>query len=111
MNCKPGDVAYVVGSPNGRNFGRVVSIVRHASTEEVVRALQDIGIDAVPGRRPPVMWFVDPPLIAKSAVTGKEAEMPYAIDAYLRPIRPNGITDEEVRELYLSSPVKTTEPA
>lgn len=100
MNCKPGDVAYVVGSPNGRNYGKVVTVIRLASVGEVLAALHAAGIAAVPGVRPPAMWLVEPSLTAQCAMTFKTAEMPYAVDDYLRPIRPGNVTDDEVRELY-----------
>jgi hypothetical protein len=96
-NCRPGDIAYVAGSATGLNFGKVVKVVRHACTLEVITALRSCGIDAVAGMQPPTMWFVDPPLTARCMDTLKTAEIPYALDEYLRPIRDPG--DDAVDEM------------
>ena len=100
MNCKPGDLAYVVSDPQSPNYGLVVTVLRPAGQAEVIAALRAIGINATPEPGPIAAWFVEPPLSAKCFITGKSVELPYALDKHLRPIRPGGITDEEVRELY-----------
>lgn len=83
MNCRPGDLAVIVRSTAG-NEGRIVGVVRW--------------IGRVPGWCHSDRWEIraDRPLIG---TYGKEHW--HAPDAYLRPIRPGDISDEEVRDLYL----------
>lgn len=85
MNCKPGDLAIVVHTTRGEQVGRIVRCV------DLVRGLRfaDIGtLDA---------WITEPMLMNRFG----EAPCP---DAWLRPIRPGDISDEEVRDLYLPKP-------
>ena len=84
MNCKPGDLAVIVGASIAReHVGKVVRCVRYVEFDGPA-------------------WEIDPRL--PNMRTGNEYWC--VADHRLRPIRPDGITDEEVRDLYLPKPVK-----
>jgi hypothetical protein len=76
MNCKPGDLAIVVRTKTVAHrwlIGRIVRVVR---------------LDA------DNFWELEQPIPLSNVDL-------YAIaDDNLRPIRPHGVTDEEVRDLY-----------
>ena len=82
MNCKPGDLAVVVGGERVENIGKVVTVLRPYEGRKDCYRL-------------PADWVIE--------FHGREC---VAADCFLRPIRPDGITDEEVRDLYLPKPVK-----
>ncbi len=91
MNCKKGDLAYVVPTTRRHAWaaGRVVTCV------ELIRDQHLIGN---------VGWLIDPPLA--DPADGKVLR--HAADASLRPIRDPGedATDETL--LWVPSPVKET---
>jgi hypothetical protein len=80
MNCKPGDLAVFVKSSAG-NEGRLVTCLRFIGRVPDYR-----GSDYWETDTPVPSWFGDMASIAR--------------DSQLRPIRPGGVTDEEVRDLY-----------
>jgi hypothetical protein len=103
MNCKPGDLAIVVRHERGGSaikdcHGMILEVLylappepfnlpdgqrstRGSGTEWVVKAARPIPVRMPDGS-------------TRMAQYGK------AFDAFLRPIRPGDITDEEVRDLY-----------
>lgn len=83
MNCKLGDLVVYVGH-QPQFLGHIKTVVRFAGYHPW---------NGRPG------WYVEPPFI------GGYGDPHIAYDECLRPIRPGGITDEEVRELY--SPKQT----
>jgi hypothetical protein len=88
MNCKPGDLAVMVECPIREAVGLIVEVKSTSSR-------------TYPRYTAPV-WFC-------RAVTGAKADRGFCPpggdcdipDAWLRPIRADGIPDEEVRDLYL----------
>jgi hypothetical protein len=90
MNCKPDELAVMVRSAAG-NEGRIVRCLRLATLNELLEANWN--------RRAGPVWVVDQILR-----TSHHRMAPLANDAWLRPIRPGDISDEEVRDLY--SPIK-----
>lgn len=84
MNCKPGDLAVVVGGV--ASLGKVLTCLRLATQAELEALWFQ---DDVP------VWIVDRTL---ETLSGRRLSL--APDCMLRPIRPGDITDEEVCDLY-----------
>lgn len=93
MNCKPGDLAIVVYDTQPRNIGQIVKVLRAASRPQHGE------------------WEVEPTSpnflihwIAKDRNVrfGDYKNWRWIVvpDSDLRPIRGDGITEEEVRSLY-----------
>lgn len=89
MNCKPGDMAIVVRSHSG-NEGRVVEIVAYYGYAKFHDGSAFSNCWLVKGRLNGGICFT-------ASLFGADRLFP---DSYLRPLRPDGITDEEVRDLY-----------
>lgn len=92
MRCRPGDIAYIVKSAAG-NEGRVVEVI-NADTFELPG---DLGL-AGEGH----LWRCRSRTGLATNVgipIGLSEDFAFP-DAWLLPIRPDGITDEEVRDLY-----------
>lgn len=89
MNCKPGDLAVIVRSLCG-NEGRFVEVVNG----DVYELPGDLGLSEFAP-----LWRIRPlgELVSSWGVNRAESAFP---DAWLRPIRPGDISDEEVRDLY-----------
>jgi hypothetical protein len=90
VNCKPGDLAVIVRSMAG-NEGKFVTVLRWHGDYTYLGG--DVCLPSWEARIAQVMtaangsvWF-----------PGDVVKFP---DAWLKPIRPDGITDEEVRDLY-----------
>lgn len=86
MNCKPGDLAFMVRSQAG-NEGRIVLCIRLSPFDGLI----------APGgvSNKGDVWEIEPPMRAwDGSMTS------HALDRNLRPIRPGDISDEEVRDLY-----------
>jgi hypothetical protein len=97
MNCKPGDLAVFVRSDAG-NEGRIIECVRLATRTELIRG-------GFITRFGPV-WVTREPLIATSGIY-----LPFAIDAYLRPIRDPGDDAQDETLQWLPVPSKEGTPA
>lgn len=81
LNCVAGDIAFLVNMPGPRTWHLIGRVVR------VTRLVFEEG--------EPCWEYEGPPLIET------EHEILGLIeDEFLRPIRPDGVTDEEVRDLY-----------
>jgi hypothetical protein len=95
MNCKPGDLAVIVGSSHPANDGLLVEVLKRWVGPGNFQGYRFAGDEPA--------WVcrsVGRPMITPK--WGKEIqfyERPVA-DAILRPIRPGDVTDEEVRDLY-----------
>ena len=87
LNCKAGDLAIVVKSSSG-NLGKVVRCLCLASKEDLLKAGYR-GNDAV--------WVVDRPLPWMNRKGITIAQVPFAPDANLRPIRDSDGEDEMIR--------------
>ncbi len=99
MNCKPGDLAWIIcdEAGDGRNLGLVV---------EVLRLLPPCGCSRC-AQAPSAAWecvstgreIVGQVILGPIAFITRShrADIP---DAWLKPIPKDGLTDEEVRELY-----------
>jgi hypothetical protein len=86
LNCRPGELAMVVKVRAAYERGFVGHIVR------VGKRLTKHPRTGEPG------WRIDPPL---------GGEYTHCIDAHLRPIRPDGITADDVADLYAPSTKET----
>lgn len=97
MNCRPGDLAFIVGLPSGLALnGRPVQLTKeppflmfgvlHWRLEVVVETVLRVG-----------GWNTFTGEYMEAGSIGVVHEVP---DENLRPIRGNGVTDDEVRELY-----------
>lgn len=97
MNCKPGDLAMVVGAVcwvENRTTGRRAPLP-HLGT--VVRVASPVA--GTSGQA----WWLDEPVHYKTVFANGSSfacEVASVPDRILRPIRPHGVTDDEVRELY-----------
>jgi hypothetical protein len=94
MNCKPGDLAVFVRSEAG-NEGLVVRCIRLATEAEMRQARRHTDLP---------VWHINRPV-----VDAYGDALSFAQDRNLRPIRPDGITTEEVKELFSPSPAKESE--
>lgn len=92
MNCKPGDLAVIVRMPGPKTQCLVGRIIR------VTTLAPDEGEPA---------WAYEGPSLMETewGVIG------YVEDEFLRPIRPDGVSTEEVAALFQPAPAKTTEAA
>jgi hypothetical protein len=90
MNCKPGDLAYIVAPWIEEGRGRFVHVVRAATADD----LRAVGIYSAPTFH---IWFCRGDIVTWD---GPRREFVIA-DESLRPIRPGAISDEQVRDLYL----------
>lgn len=88
MNCKPGELAVIVSGIHKQLIGRIVTCV--STCPEMLHT----GF---------VHWNTEPELF----IPGFRLSVAIA-DVTLRPIRPGGITDEEVRELYAPKAKEST---
>lgn len=89
-NCKPGDLAIFIKSPNGRNLGRIVRVVEQVQGDFVVvggAAREITGNDGV-------IWKLDQDVWHRSRHTGQFDLAPYCRDGNLRPLRDNPGADE-----------------
>jgi hypothetical protein len=82
MNCQKGDLVRYVGNVS-LNYGRFV---------RVIAASPSGPCGMFPGEP---MWTTEPRMYLPSGLFASRVA-----DRLLRPIRPDGITDEEVRDLY-----------
>jgi hypothetical protein len=91
MNCKQGDLAYIVDSGSVRNIGRLVSVCYRADSGDELPAWACIALSRL-------VRFEDDGSCTRIRA-GDEIEV---FDADLRPILPppGTVTDEEVRDLY-----------
>lgn len=93
MNCKPGDLAVIVRADHKENIGALVEVLR-PNDLPVAGWLAASGL---------FLWRVKASArpLSVTRILGEcsviEAACP---DAFLRPIRPGDISDEEVRDLY-----------
>lgn len=95
MNCKPGDLAVIVAnslSVSGGYCGKVVRVT-------VLRRNQH-GEPAWDYQGPRIFDQVCVRIARQLGQNDSEAMLQVLPDAILRPFRPDGITDDEVRELY-----------
>lgn len=103
MNCKPGDLAFVIAARATEYIGLPVTVLHHS---EPLRNLPTAykRFEGVPA------WWVETERPVLGFLGNKRVSMTQFImpDAALCPIRPDGITDKEVTELYLP---KVTEVA
>lgn len=97
--CKRGDIAIV--SKGRSNLGRVVTVVAHASREELEMAFSRGVYDEGP------FWRVDTNL--RWVGPYGETLAPYAPDSHLRPLRPGEGEDEILR--IAGKPVDQKVPA
>jgi len=88
MNCKPGDLAMVVRSYSGLNYGRVVRCIRTVTVQEVVNALRRGGIKAVHDGRQEVYWAIEGSMLVRGVRTNRSIEVPFAPDSSLKPLPP-----------------------
>lgn len=86
MNCKPQELAVVVRTRRGVQVGKIVRCVQHVRFSFVELGVVDA-------------WITEPMLLSGSCPTP-------CPDAWLRPIRPDGVTEEEANSLYLAPPHK-----
>lgn len=82
MNCKPGDLAIVVRNLDG-NVGKLLHVERPFPK--------------------PGWWICTPLGTFHTADVGDTRGLICAADSALRPIRGDGVTDDEVTELYAPS--------
>lgn len=82
MNCKPGDMAMVVGGDHGSNIGKVVTCLRLVPASEC---------QWHPRHGP--IWVIDTELKANSIIG--EVWVKQAPDKFLMPINPGNLHDEE----------------
>jgi hypothetical protein len=95
MNCKPGDLAFIVHSEAG-NEGRIVEVVRWVG---FLNALAESGAND---------WWQVRPLDGKPILWTRQSYGDFYVDRFLRPIRPGSITEEEVKELFSPNTTKET---
>lgn len=88
MNCKPGDLALVVGPDGDPDVGRMVTCLRLYRVGEKYRH------DNRPYRAGVNFWVVDRELHWRK--DGVLRMLPFCPDAHLMPIRPEG--DEDLEE-------------
>lgn len=102
-NCKVGDLVYFKSTQPewAKANGHVATVLRraHVKTGLIFAFGRHWNIPANA-----VYWIVDPPIFY--AGDGKKHDA--AHDANLFPMRPDGLTEESVRELYQPSPIKET---
>lgn len=104
MNCRPDDLALVIGGPRA-DWGKCVRCIR------LVQAGESVSSDRGPGKvldNPQPMWLVDRSLTCKFSQAGIFAgacQAPYVWDKYLRPIRPDELPVEERRTEVWSASV------
>lgn len=92
MNCKPGDLAFVVREDKGceQNIGLIVKVLdRELCDGDEWRVVCEYS--------QMVAYWAH----TNKATPGRVGEEIWIPDSYLRPIRPGDISDEEVRDLYL----------
>lgn len=94
MNCKPGDLAIIVGATKAPdNNGKIVEVVRPAVAGEVM-----FGLRVRPREASWIVRSIGSPLtITLAGIPYQSHERPYQ-DRFLRPIRPqpDDATDEMV---------------
>lgn len=86
LNCKQGDLAIVVKSQNGRNFGKIVQCITY--------------VGKVEGKKPNDIWVVDQMIQWTDNNTGEVVNFPMISDSNLRPLR-GDISDDETDEMIL----------
>jgi hypothetical protein len=101
MNCKPGDLAFVISDDFPENVGRMVSVLRRVPDTFLQSNLLCWEVE-VAGSTPLRVYERDKVSIGSAMVCG-------TYDYQLRPIRAPGITTEEVKELFSPSPAKESE--
>nr|WP_164465573.1 hypothetical protein [Burkholderia gladioli] len=99
MNCKPGDLAYVVRARNAENVGAIVEVLHVA-----VHGVDFVSSSDAPGH----VWMVrSRRLLARATANGRPLppalERPFA-DACLRPIGGVPVTDEVEDEAPVEQP-------
>jgi hypothetical protein len=103
MNCKPGDLAVVVSSMNGGNVGKVVTVIRLATTAEIATEMPGaIYLGAI--------WRTDKPLEWGNK-RGERCDAYLAPDVRLRPIRDNDGEDETLTWAGKPEQITTAEEA
>lgn len=100
MNCKPGDLAYVIRSETGLNLGRVVRVVR--IHDSVTHDLDGVALHGRTLGR--LRWVLEKPL---RSWRGDVMEPLYTCaDCSLRPIRDPGDDARDETLNWLPVPVK-----
>lgn len=86
MNCKKGDMAFVVGGEQIENRMKIVECIAF--------------IGSLDGFRARDLWLVDKPMVWRN-IGGDRTEEPYAPDSALLPIRPGDLheTTDERKEV------------
>lgn len=98
MNCKPGDMAIIVG--NSAAVGIMVTCIRLESP--------NFGVTYLPVKEPcwkisrPIPWFANHDNLNGSVLIGN---VPYCEDKFLLPIRPDALEDDEEEDLDINQPV------
>lgn len=109
MNCKPGDLCVVIEVPNVVNTrtGEKIPAMRLGTVVRVVR-LKEANVIIDPAGNLLVWEFEEPVPFSVEFSTGEQFSGAIAGmgDEVLRPLRGNGVTDEEVLELFEPTPVK-----
>lgn len=95
MNCKPGDLAYIVGS--SKFAGRIVEVVSHAP-QDVPFALPD-GYMQSPTNYEWVIRFVGAPIEAPVTLGTRVTRYGAAPDRLLRPISGVPVNEEVPNEI------------
>lgn len=91
MNCKPGDMALVIGGPR-ENLGREVTCLELYSPG-IIPTVTPAGAPAFI-ESDEVFWLIDRNLTYQNW-GGETVDVPYAADCYLLPIRPERDEDLE----------------
>lgn len=95
MNCKPGDLARFVAPWIEKGRGRYVTVLRRPTLDDWREAESATGAP-VSTKVQDDCWTVEGDIVLWCGPVRRFV----VHDDSLRPIRPDGITDEEVRELY-----------
>lgn len=111
MNCRPGDLAFVIDPPyvDNKRTGERIQLVRRWTVVRVTH-LTEANMGVLPGESP-LVWDIEEPIpvsVRFSTGTMFCGLIEGLADEALRPLRADGVTDEEVRELYTPSSTKET---
>jgi hypothetical protein len=101
LNCKPGDMAFIVGSDFEQD-GLIVTCLRRLCPGDVV--------DGIRFWSPGTVWVIDRKIKYWSADIG-EQEAHICPDENLRPIRPTDGQDETLQWAGLPQPIQQPVPA
>ena len=90
-NCKPGDLAIVVKSKNGKNLGKIVRVIERVTVPVVEMGGIKFTTSNLTGE---VLWLIDQPLQHLVIDLNRFFQGPYCPDSVLRPLRDNPGADE-----------------